>query len=471
MNDYIIIPSELEGFKNTGTKEVPTTTNRRMFLLSGTLARTEEDEICPCCGARMHIHDTYDTKLRHLPFGPVFCTVRFDRHRHQCSNKECRCYRPQGIPFKADSHRITRELETYTRDLLAYGLTNVQVSMLTGLGRNTVKEIDLRRLKDKYTEDGVHLKKPERQARHLGIDEFKLHDGHRYAVVIIDLDTGHVLWLARGKKKQTVFDFIDFVGEEWMDGVEAVACDMNSDFQEAFEVRCEHIQVVFDFFHIKKNFADKVISEVRKGLQRECIANGDEEGARKLKKAKYILTSSMGTLEKHDKEAEEQKIIKKSGTIFGGEEVKRKGGKVAGYKELMEKNELLFTADLVKEKLSFAYTLTDEALMAKEITSIMDICHGTGNKHFMWFARLPDNHFEGIIAHATYRISSGKVEGCNAMIKCCRRQAYGYRDDDYFFLKIMDASRRDRSAYRKSPIFFMSLSIIANDNSLLFKNL
>lgn len=47
---------------------------------------------------------------------------------------------------------------------------------MTGLGKNTIKEIDLQRLKDKYTVDGKTLRKPERQARILAIDEFKLHD-------------------------------------------------------------------------------------------------------------------------------------------------------------------------------------------------------------------------------------------------------------------------------------------------------
>ena len=96
----------------------------------------------------------------------------------------------------------------------------------------------MKRLQEKYTVDGKRLIQPERQAKFLGIDEFKLHDGHKYATSIIDMETGHILWLAHGKKKAVVYGFIDHVGLEWMDGVEAVACDMNSDFQEAFEERC-----------------------------------------------------------------------------------------------------------------------------------------------------------------------------------------------------------------------------------------
>ena len=105
-------------------------------------------------------------------------------------------------------------------------------------GKNTVMEIDKERLLEKYTTDDRHLKKPQGQAKFLREDEFLLHKGHEYATIIIDLEMGHVLWLAYGKKKKALYDFIDFVGEEWMDGVEAVACDMNSDYQEVFEDRC-----------------------------------------------------------------------------------------------------------------------------------------------------------------------------------------------------------------------------------------
>ena len=97
---------------------------------------------------------------------------------------------PDAMQPKArTSHRITYALYNQTRDLLAWGLTNKTVAELTGLGKNTVKEIDKVRLQELYTIDGKKLRKPERQARFLGIDEFKLHDGHKYATHIIDLET------------------------------------------------------------------------------------------------------------------------------------------------------------------------------------------------------------------------------------------------------------------------------------------
>lgn len=444
---YITLPSELVGFTNHSSEIIQTVSNRKMYLLHGELKASADDSICPQCGSSMHIHNRCEVNLRHLCFGDKLSCLRFTKLRYYCPR--CGHSHMQDVPFQAKGHRISSELLNFTRDLLAYGFTNKQVAYITGLGRNTVKDIDLERLKEKYTVDGERLIQPERQARFLGIDEFKLHDGHKYAVIIIDMETGHILWLAHGKKKASVYSFIEHVGKEWMEGVEAVACDMNSDFQEAFEDRCPHIQTVFDFFHIVKNFNDKVVGQIRKDEQRRLIAEGDEKAAKSLKGSRYILTSSKQTLARKDREAEDGKILSKASSLFSKEQVVRKDGHLARYEDIIRQNKLLFTLDLIKEKLCEAYKMTDEPSMAGAISEIMDMCMATGNKHLLWFRRLLDNHFEGIIAHATYDISAGKIEGVNNRIKTLRRQGYGYPDDDYFFLKLFDASRK---GYVRNPV-------------------
>lgn len=442
--EYIKLPSTLAEFSNYETTIETNRAGREQYVIFGRLDSNESVSVCPCCGAKMHIHNSRKVELHHLPFGRRLSVVRFERHRYRCPT--CKHTEMQHIPFKTENYRMTTDLFEYTQELLASGLTNKIVGEITGLGKNTVKDIDTQRLQKLYTvttEDGERrLTQPERQVKFLGIDEFKLHNGHKYATVIIDLETAHILWLAHGKKKACVYGFIEHVGMAWMDGVEAVACDMNSDYQEAFEEMCPHIQPVFDYFHIVKNFNDKVIGAVRKDEQRRLIEEGNLEAASSLKKTKYILTSSRDTLARKDKEAEVGKVIDLGGVLFQKETVTRKPGYVAKYKQLLSQNELLFTLDIIKEKLSAAYKLTDEAKMAKEISEIMDLCEATGNKHLLWFQRLLNNHFEGIIAHAAYSISTSKVEGLNNKIKTVRRQGYGYPDDDYFFLKLFDASRR-----------------------------
>ena len=186
------------------------------------------------------------------------------------------------------------------------------------MNRNIVKEIDKERLIKLYTKDGLgkELIKPETTAKYLCIDEFKLHNGYKYATHIIDYDTGKILWIAEGKKKQVVYDFIKHVGKEWMKNVIAVSCDMNFDFEEAFNEECPHLQIVYDFFHIKKNLNEKVINEVRKDEQQKLIENGDEKAARILKRTKYILCSSEQTLLKKDQEVKEGKILSNKSDIF-----------------------------------------------------------------------------------------------------------------------------------------------------------
>lgn len=438
--EFLHLPSCLYGFHNTDTTTEKAESGRNVFCFHGTLDITAEDRTCQC-GCRMHINSHPTITLRHLCFGNSLSCLVFPHNQFLCP--ECGASKMQFISFKADGHRITEALYQYTRDLLSIGTyTNKQVAEITGLNKNTVKAIDKKRLQELYTINGTKLIKPERKTRCLGIDEFLLHNGRKYATHIIDMETGHILWIANGKKKQVVYDFIDHVGLAWMDTVESVACDMNSDYQEAFEERCPHIQPVFDHFHLVKNFNDKVVSEIRKDEQNRLYDEGDIEAAKSLKKSRYILMSNRSTLQKKDEEADERRVIHKGSPLFGTPDVVRKGGQEERYDALLQQNKLLFTVDLIKEKLADAYRDTDEARMAEKIIDIMDMCKASENKHLLWFRRLLDSHFEGIIAHATYQISSGKVEGINQKIKTLRRHGYGYPDDEYFFLKLFDASRQ-----------------------------
>ncbi len=88
--------------------------------------------------------------------------------------------------------------------------------------------------------------------------------------------------------------------------------------------------------------------------------------------------------------------------------------------------------------------------MAIDIIELLKLCFIVENEHLKWFAWMLYDHFDGIIAYATYRISSGMIEGINNKIKTLWRQAYGYPDDEYFFLKLFDLSRSDYTRNAKS---------------------
>ena len=95
------------------------------------------------------------------------------------------------------------------------------------------------------------------------------------------MNTGYILWGQEGKKKQVVYNFINHVGLDYMSKVKAISADMNSDLAEAFKERCPHLDLVYDHFHIVKNFNDKVISRIRINEYKRLLAEGLEEDAKK----------------------------------------------------------------------------------------------------------------------------------------------------------------------------------------------
>lgn len=458
-NGYLVLASHLPGFRQTsqdryfteqhtyhynGIEKIHNSTIR---YIEGEQRLSDGFQMVCSCGCTMCSTGTSYTCLLHIPVGSVYTKLCIERQRFRCNNPQCNCCTyMEPLEYKAEGHRITTVLERYARDLLTMGLTNKEVAHITGINKNAVKDIDKARLEEKYTvvtKDGIKLKQPSEFCRCIGIDEFKLHNGHKYATVIADLDTGHVLYLAIGKKKSVVKAFIEFVGMDWMKHVIAVACDMNSDFEEEFKDQCPWINIVFDYFHIVKNFNDKVIGEVRKDEQRRLMDEGNEEAAKDLKGSKYVLTSSRNHLKQLDKNAKDGKVISRAAPLFGKPETIARGGYEDRYNELLSSNKLLFTCDMVKEMLRKAYSYHQEARMRAKIEEIIDICKATANKHFIWFAKLLENHIEGIVTHAKYQVSSGKLEGINNRTKTIRRQCYGIPDDDYFFLKIIDASYQE----------------------------
>jgi transposase len=316
----------------------------------------------------------------------------------------------EEVPFRASGQRITLLLLAFVCDLLALGQTLKAVSLMTGLNRNVVKKIDKKRLSGLYTggdEDGkTRLRKPKRQARYLGADKFKLYGGHRYATVIIDLKTGHALSLAYSKKRQVVHDFCDFVGSEWMSHVEAIACDMNADFERAFLKRHPHLDIVYEYFHLIKNFNEKVICKVRKD-GRQGLRRGETARLQGPSSAPHTSLSPVRTPAR--------------GRTGMPSLVLQKGGARKRYEELISQNELLAACDIVDEMLTQAYSCTDADAIRAAMERIVDTCRCTKDRHFEWFARLVEGHREGIVAHMRHHISSGRVESTNCMIKTLRR--------------------------------------------------
>ena len=196
--------------------------------------------------------------------------------------------------------------------------------------------------------------------------------------------------------------------------------------------------------HVLRNLTSHVRkSDIRdKDEQKRLAEEGTPEAAKLLKNSRYILMSKRSTLVQKDGDARQGKLVSVPGEIFNKPEIRAHGDNESWYDDLLEENRLFFTIDIVKDLLDQAYSSNDEVEMCVKLEYIIDICIETENSHFKWFARLLQRHLSGIYSFAKYRISTGKLEGINNKIKTERRKGYGYPDDEYFFLRLMELSRK-----------------------------
>jgi transposase len=217
-----------------------------------------------------------------------------------------------------------------------------------------------------------------------------------------------------------VHEFCDFVLAEWISNVETIACDMNADFGRAFLKRYPHLSVVYDCFHIVKNFNEKVICKVKR-TSRQGLRTKATSRPRALKHSTYILMSCADTRKRKERDARASKVVSRGSALFGKEEATQRGGSRQRYKDLISQNELLAVCDIVDEMLAQAYSCTDADAMRAAMERIVDTCRCTKDRHFARVARLVEGHMDGIVAHVHHHISSGRVEGTNQMIKTLRR--------------------------------------------------
>ena len=62
---------------------------------------------------------------------------------------------------------------------------------------------------------------------------------------------------------------------------------------------------------------------------------------------------------------------------------------------------------------------------------------GRGIRTLQQMAQTLAAHRSGLLTYYDVRISSGPMEGTNNKIKTMKRQAYGFRDHEFFKLKIL----------------------------------
>jgi transposase len=355
---------------------------------------------CVACGQFFTI--IYDhcpaRQIEDLPAWGHKTFIEFSQARVFCS--DCGGVQPEKLEWVEAYQHQTVRYQRYLATLCDF-MPVADVAELTGLSKDALYRIDKRYLKERREN---HCK--DHKVNYLGIDEIAVKKGHKYATVFYDLERGEVIGLVESRKQRRVSSFFRRWGKENCKNVIAVCTDLWAPFHNSVKIYLKQADLVFDKFHVFKYLSD-AIDEVRRNEQREA----EDEGKTLLKGCRWIM------LKKNLTRKQKRKL-----------------------KEVMEENQNIAKAMILKESFSAFY----EAETAEEALEILEEwteqCKESELKPFEKLAKRLNRWKDGILAYFTHRITNGMAEGINNKIKVIKRRSYGFRDMDYFFLKILKAT-------------------------------
>jgi transposase len=301
-----------------------------------------------------------------------------------------------GPPFARTCAHYSFGLANFVCALSAF-MALSDVAALSHLGWDTVKEIVKADLGARY----AHLSLA--GVRRLAIDEIYVGKKGRFLTLVIDLESGRILWVAKGRGKDALRKFWRRVRRARVK-IEAVACDMSAAYWSAVLENLPEAALVFDHFHLVK-LANEKIDDLRRALQREA----DALGYRALKGQRYLL-------------------------LMGWENVppERRGD----LEKALRFNEPLSCAYYLKEELRLLWSQPSFEAMRTFLENWCQRALDSGIRQMQSLAQTLRTHATGILNYFHHPISSGRIEGINNKIGAMIRAAYGYRDEEFLFLKL-----------------------------------
>jgi transposase len=362
--------------------------------------------ICPDCRSRHIIR--YGSKRRvfkTLPVGrrPVELEVTIPRLACQ----DCGAVRQVELEFADPKKHYTHSLERYAAELCRV-MTIQEVAKLTGLSWDTVKEIDKAWLRRQYG------KIKWKQVRYLALDEVYLGKKRKFITIAMDLETGRVLHIGKGKGKDALKGLWRRL-KRAKAKIQAVATDMASGYMAAVLEHLPKADLVLDHFHLVKWFNDKLT-----GLRRQLYQQANEMGKEVLKGSRWLLLKAPENLKSHEDTKKDERVR---------------------LQEALELNEPLARAYYMKERLRVLFDCGTMERAGAELddwirqarTSDIAILQQAARKLLLW------KPF--ILNWYKHPISTGKLEVTNRKIGLLQRQACGYRDEEYLNLRILHLHR------------------------------
>jgi transposase len=371
---------------------------------------------CSRCGNPVEqVHDVSERRVRDLPLMAHDVWLVFPQARLQCP----RCGPTvEQIPWLDRYQRLTKRLaETIAR--LAQVLPLTQVAALYHVSWDTVKQIDHRALAARL---GPLEASDLSGVRRIAIDEFALHRGQTYATLVVDVDTKRVVWVHRGRDAEALTGFFAALGPAGCAQIEAVVLDLAIPFVKAVRAHCPKAAIVYDLFHALARYTAQVLDRVRM----------DEANRLALPSRHHHRTWAETVRRPLTGKGVRWLLLRDRANLRSPAERVR-------LRELLAANQALFVVYVLKEDLRQLWRYRSRFAARRAWQNWYARACESGIAAIVRFANRLALAAEYIINHARYPLHTSLLEGINNKIKVMKRMAYGYRDHEYFFLKIRAA--------------------------------
>jgi transposase len=358
----------------------------------------DEDVCCPGCGSGDVVRRGCAIRdFRAPPIANRRVSLLIDVPRVDC--EACGTVRQVSITGMAEGHRCTRSFVRYVLELRKV-MTILDLAIHLGVSEWFVRTIEKEHLQ-------THFAKPRlKETTKIAIDELSIGGGHRYLTIVLDLTSGAILHVGEGKGADALEPFWRRLKASRAT-IDAVAMDMSKAYIFAVTKHLPEATIVFDKFHVVKLMNDK-LSDLRRELFREAADRLDKDV---LKGTRWLLMKNPDHLDDDRNEP-------------------------ARLQEALELNQPLATAYYLKEDLRQLWSQTSKAVARTFLDRWVRRAESSGIRLLQRFAKTLQAHRRGLLAWYDFRISTGPLEGVNNKIRTLQRTAYGYRDKEYFRLKL-----------------------------------
>jgi transposase len=364
-----------------------------------TIEQPRERLRCPeCRSEEVWAQGGIERTFRTVPIGGKPVLLRFKVPRVLCF--QCGHVRQVAVSFAEPRKHYTRAFERFVLDLSRH-MTIQDVAHHLDIGWDTIKDIQARSLQRRFGKPKL------RKLQQIAIDEIAVGKGHHYLTVVLNLLTGAVVFVGDGKGTEALEPFWRQVRRARAK-IQAVATDMGKAYIKAVRDNLPGVVHVFDHFHVVKLFNDK-LSALRRELFHEAQSAQER---RLLKGTRWLLLKNPENL---DADKNEQQRLQ----------------------DALRLNEPLALAYYLKEDLRQIWDQGSKREAQRILRDWIARARATGQRILAQFADTLEEHAKGILAYYDYPISTGPLEGTNTKIQLMKRQAYGFRDREFFKLKIL----------------------------------